>query len=252
MTTVTMAQSDARPHPLPRHIYASLTAHAHVASDSTLHKTIVAMSPSFVDWKRMSRNSPHFYLGNRGTGTTVHFHSHSYNVLVHGRKRWVLLPPRHAVYSTKHIQQWLAAELPMLKQQGRSLECIQEPGDVLYVPRHWGHGVVNLAESVGYAMQFSDMARDHPSQGGDGGDGTTAKQRPAAGSNRGTGGRSSHGDDGREGHQVVVSLASESVASLKQILKEDFDDGCQGCITKTDVINRIKALDREKNSGGSP
>ena len=34
------------------------------------------------------------------------------------------------------------------------LECIQEPGDVMYIPMDWGHGILNLAESVGYAVEF--------------------------------------------------------------------------------------------------
>lgn len=34
-------------------------------------------------------------------------------------------------------------------------ECIQEQGDVLYIPEHWSHAVLNLAESVGIATEFT-------------------------------------------------------------------------------------------------
>ena len=33
-----------------------------------------------------------------------------------------------------------------------ALECIQEPGDILFVPSGWAHGVYNLAETVGYVI----------------------------------------------------------------------------------------------------
>ena len=35
------------------------------------------------------------------------------------------------------------------------LECEQRPGDVLFVPRLWGHGTVNLGETIGVAMPFA-------------------------------------------------------------------------------------------------
>lgn len=34
------------------------------------------------------------------------------------------------------------------------MECVQESGDVLFIPEAWGHSVLNLAESVGYASEF--------------------------------------------------------------------------------------------------
>lgn len=35
------------------------------------------------------------------------------------------------------------------------LECVQEAGDIMYVPTDWGHGVLNLETSVGVATEFS-------------------------------------------------------------------------------------------------
>jgi hypothetical protein len=32
----------------------------------------------------------------------------------------------------------------------------QLPGEVLFLPRHWTHQVLNLAESVGFAVEISD------------------------------------------------------------------------------------------------
>ena len=33
--------------------------------------------------------------------------------------------------------------------------CLQNPGDILYVPRDWAHATVNVQESIGVAVEFS-------------------------------------------------------------------------------------------------
>ena len=48
-----------------------------------------------------------FYLGPAESGAPMHFHRGAWNVLVHGRKRWFLLPPPAALYSIKHPRDWL-------------------------------------------------------------------------------------------------------------------------------------------------
>lgn len=46
------------------------------------------------------------------------------------------------------------------------MECVQESGDIVFVPEGWGHAVLNLAESVGFASEFqwggSEFAIDSP------------------------------------------------------------------------------------------
>ena len=37
------------------------------------------------------------------------------------------------------------------------LLCVQEAGDLIYVPRLWGHAVLNLAQSVGAAVEFEQQ-----------------------------------------------------------------------------------------------
>ena len=36
----------------------------------------------------------------------------------------------------------------------RPLECVQEAGDVMFVPDFWGHMILNLRESVGIAGEW--------------------------------------------------------------------------------------------------
>lgn len=48
-------------------------------------------------------------------------------------------------------------ELPGLPAERAPLTCVQEAGDVMFVPRAWGHGVLNLATTVGYALEFPTL-----------------------------------------------------------------------------------------------
>jgi len=44
------------------------------------------------------------------------------------------------------------------KHRGQvELLCVQEAGDLIYVPRLWGHAVLNLAQSVGAAVEFEQQ-----------------------------------------------------------------------------------------------
>lgn len=34
------------------------------------------------------------------------------------------------------------------------MECVQGPGDVLYVPARWSHATINIDECIGMAVEF--------------------------------------------------------------------------------------------------
>ncbi|XP_065839382.1 uncharacterized protein [Oscarella lobularis] len=90
-----------------------------------------------------------FYVGPSLSGAPVHFHGSAWNSLIYGKKRWFLYPPPSAFYSKRPVWEWYRTEY-----QSDAMECVQEAGDVLYVPDMWGHGVINLQESVGFASEF--------------------------------------------------------------------------------------------------
>jgi ribosomal protein L16 Arg81 hydroxylase len=59
------------------------------------------------------------------------------------------------LYSRKHIKRWLDEDYEGLAEAEKPLECIQRPGDVIYVPLDWGHAVINLEENTfGYALEL--------------------------------------------------------------------------------------------------
>lgn len=100
-------------------------------------------------------NNPLFYMGGPGSGTYFHYHSGAVNVLMHGLKKWFLLPPQ-----TTHgpgamdMRKWMKRVYKSLPV--RPLEVIQRPGEALYIPSGWKHAIINLEPSIGVAFQVGE------------------------------------------------------------------------------------------------
>jgi len=103
-----------------------------------------------------------FFLGPPGPGAPFHFHKDAVNYLAHGAKLWWLLPPSQALYSTIPMAQWVAeGALQPLPHAARPLAeplhyylALQQEGDAVYIPAGWGHAVLNLQTSVGFALEW--------------------------------------------------------------------------------------------------
>jgi histone arginine demethylase JMJD6 len=119
-------------------------------------------------------------VGPAMSGTRMHIDpldSSAWNVVLSGRKRWVLMSPQlsHDLALGKHV--WTAEErkdgrspqaiywfqevLPRIRAYvqatGRDYELkefIQYPGDVLFVPSLWHHAVMNLDETVSFTQNW--------------------------------------------------------------------------------------------------
>jgi hypothetical protein len=97
------------------------------------------------------------------------------NVLAHGTKRWALWPPHEATYAKepaadrwhrlhRHIEGSSSSSSSSEEAAARGggaedpiapLECVQEAGDVLFVPTLWGHATLNERQAIGTAYEFS-------------------------------------------------------------------------------------------------
>lgn len=116
---------------------------------------------------------PHrwFCLGPKRSGTTVHIDplgTSAWNVVTHGAKHWVLMDPKETKKVVKGKDLVKEGEddeaimyfdyiLPRIKKahpELRVLEGIQGPGEVIFVPGDWWHGVVNTEDCVAITQNY--------------------------------------------------------------------------------------------------
>ncbi|CAK0849712.1 unnamed protein product [Prorocentrum cordatum] len=101
-------------------------------------------------------------VGAAGSGVGFHRHAAAIQATLYGRKRWLLYPPDGnppgGMKGDWPVYDWLTVVYPNLSADRAPLECIQEPGDVLYIPEGWYHAVLNLADSVALSAQHDGFS----------------------------------------------------------------------------------------------
>lgn len=86
------------------------------------------------------------FFGGDGSGATYHWHEAAFNILYVGIKEWKIAPPMYRGY-TGMTPQKVAATL----DEKISLTCLQQPGDLFYIPNFWGHSTINHGFTIGAA-----------------------------------------------------------------------------------------------------
>lgn len=78
----------------------------------------------------------------------MHRHGPVFAEVIHGKKRWFLYPPEYTPIFDPNAStlQWLMEEYPTL--QVKPMECVLQPGEVLYLPSDWWHSTLNIGQSV--------------------------------------------------------------------------------------------------------
>lgn len=142
----TKKQDLAEEIPRPTYIFQTVPMDTPLLHNFTLPRVL---DPEVT---HISPTKVQFYVGPALSGAPVHFHRSAWNVLLYGQKRWFLLPPERAFYSTQHVWEWWKDAYS--KETTGALECVQYPGDLVFVPDMWGHAVINLRESIGVAAEF--------------------------------------------------------------------------------------------------
>lgn len=119
-----------------------------------------------------------FYNGPKNTGILPHTHSDAINILRKGAKKWVFClfderdendncrksvykaidieKKKHNLNDNDYITPLWTNWYKIYKKNFyvRPLECIQESGDVIYVPGHFVHAVYNLDQSEGLVINI--------------------------------------------------------------------------------------------------
>jgi len=124
------------------------------------------------------------YHANTDGGSLPHCHQDAYNILVQGRKRWVMYdadpdvsPEGWALLRACHeefgagtfAKDWFSLGIEHIQARGVTVyECVQEPGDVVYIPEHFSHAVLNASEVLGLAVLVDRPGKDYARAPGDG------------------------------------------------------------------------------------
>lgn len=104
------------------------------------------------------------WLAPKGTMSSFHHdgNADNFNWQIHGRKVFLLVPPRHFVnvYAYGSAESPINPFAPELARFPRfadasALEATLEPGDVLFIPKYWWHCVYAAAASVSSSTWFS-------------------------------------------------------------------------------------------------
>lgn len=110
-----------------------------------------------------------FYHSVENAGTLPHMHRDAFNTLQEGKKHWVFydanqqsapkgfkeLQQCHKTYPVgAHAKEWFEKELkPVAKRVEKVYQCIQEPGDIVYIPAEYAHTVLNKSEVMGLVVE---------------------------------------------------------------------------------------------------
>jgi len=118
------------------------------------------------------RRPPHQWLvmGSSRSGSPFHidpYKTAAWNALLQGRKRWFLYPPgvippgvdndsesEEEDYDAPEPFVWLTENYPFLDTSKKPFECVQQAGEIIFVPSGWWHATFNLEDCVAVTQNF--------------------------------------------------------------------------------------------------
>lgn len=112
-----------------------------------------------------------FCIGPKRSGTTVHIDplgTAAWNAVTHGVKHWVLYEPQESKKVVKgkdvmrkgeddeaiHYFDFILPRIKKAHPKLRVYEGLQNPGDVIFVPGDWWHGVLNREDCVAATQNY--------------------------------------------------------------------------------------------------
>ena len=106
-----------------------------------------------------------FGVGGSGSGVGFHQHGPVFLALLHGRKRWWLRDPalgRPRFTTGASTVAWFRRTWLRAMGGGSGAvptgydDCVQRPGEVLYLPDRWWHATLNVGDTVSMGTFFVD------------------------------------------------------------------------------------------------
>ncbi|CAM9161881.1 unnamed protein product, partial [Hapterophycus canaliculatus] len=134
-----------------------------------------------VDWSALgcekTASDSTLWFGTGGSHTPLHYDTYGVNLVaqLHGRKKWLLFPPAATAslsptrvpYEESSVFSQIDARSPDIRRfprydEANAVAVTLEPGDILFVPKHWWHFVeaVETSLSVNVWVDAPDDSED--------------------------------------------------------------------------------------------
>ncbi|WP_181427866.1 cupin-like domain-containing protein [Pseudomonas mosselii] len=103
------------------------------------------------------------FIGPTGSGTHLHvdvLDTSAWNVVITGRKRWRFYSPEQKALMYQGGVNTFEPDLTACPRfaQAQAIECVQEPGDLVFTPSGWWHQVINERGGISITENFIDRA----------------------------------------------------------------------------------------------
>ena len=124
----------------PAYIFAQLEPEQVSALQDLLED---ALRPALLDALMPGMNespAPQIFIGPALSGAPMHFHQDALNAVIFGRKKWFLTPPGNASFSTLPALDWyrqLHSSASDGPDSSTMISCLQDAGDIMYIPAGW-------------------------------------------------------------------------------------------------------------------
>jgi len=92
------------------------------------------------------------FFGGDSSGATYHYHEAAFNILYVGTKEWTIGPPLFRGTSGMSAQ-----KVSKMLDNKVTYTCVQQPGDMFYIPDFWGHSTLNHGFTIGAAAIVQDF-----------------------------------------------------------------------------------------------
>ncbi|MBS1663069.1 MAG: cupin-like domain-containing protein [Bacteroidetes bacterium] len=102
------------------------------------------------------------YVGKTGSQSELHrdiWWTSAWNYLVSGLKVWFIYPPVYNDFIKEDMDAFCVKKIlenpdAAAEMTYRPLICVQRPGDLIFIPGHYYHGVYNIADSISLTENF--------------------------------------------------------------------------------------------------
>ncbi|EIJ36864.1 cupin-like domain-containing protein [Thiothrix nivea] len=133
---------------------------------------------------RTGINAYFFFHANADGGSLPHCHMDAFNLLQYGTKHWVMydadpevapqgwevLKQCHEDYGAGTFSRdWFAEGPEQVRRAGvATYECEQQAGDIVFIPEHFSHAILNLAENQGMVIITKRPGKVYKKEAGSG------------------------------------------------------------------------------------